>query len=283
MRTFADYDELVAALAPLDAIKVATWWRTAIPVWRASVVRRRPGLLRPGHRDELLPGRPRAPRRGARQLSAGVPLPDDLGLESRTAGGARARGRGDLAPDRPRAFRPLTGVERDRDTLLALGRSNPLKNLPLTLSAWRALPLPRPELLLFGSEPELADAGEPGIRYVENPSDAAVNELLNQATVFLQTSSHEGFCLPILEAMATGGAVVCTDAHGNRDFCADGDNCLMPAADSASVSAAVARLLADPGLRERLGRAGIATAARYGWPERLDALDRFMAEVSRRR
>ena len=38
VRTFADYDELVAALAPLDAIKVATWWRTASPVWRASVI-----------------------------------------------------------------------------------------------------------------------------------------------------------------------------------------------------------------------------------------------------
>ncbi len=109
--------------------------------------------------------------------------------------------------------------------VLALGRSNPLKNLPLTLEAWRRLPEPRPELCLFGIEPELAS--EPGIRYVTSPSDEEVNGLLNQATVFLQTSTHEGFCLPVLEAMATGGAVVCTDAHGNRDFCDDG-NCLMP-------------------------------------------------------
>ena len=38
VRSFADYDELEAALAPLEAIKVATWWKTATPVWRASVV-----------------------------------------------------------------------------------------------------------------------------------------------------------------------------------------------------------------------------------------------------
>ena len=63
------------------------------------------------------------------------------------------------------------------------------------------------------------------------PSDAEVNELLNTATVFVQTSRHEGFCLPVLEAMATGIPVVCTDAHGNRDFCRDGENCLMPAAE----------------------------------------------------
>ena len=49
-----------------------------------------------------------------------------------------------------------------------------------------------------------AGAGhEPGIRYVTAPSDEQVNELFNQATVFVQTSVHEGFCLPPLESMAT--------------------------------------------------------------------------------
>ena len=86
--------------------------------------------------------------------------------------------------------------------------SDPLKNLPLTLDAWRRLGRPRPELCLFGNQPELAS--DPGIRYVSAPSDVEVNELLNRATVFLQTSTHEGFCLPALEAMAASGAVVCT-------------------------------------------------------------------------
>ena len=48
-------------------------------------------------------------------------------------------------------------VARRDDMVLALGRSDPLKNLPLTLDAWRRLPEPRPELCLFGIEPELAD------------------------------------------------------------------------------------------------------------------------------
>ena len=157
--------------------------------------------------------------------------------------------------------------------ILALGRSNPLKNLPLTLEAWRALPEPRPELCLFGIEPELADA-EPGIRYVTSPTDAEVNELFNQATVFVQTSTHEGFCLPALEAMATGAAVVCTDAHGNRDFCEDGDNCLMPEADRQAVADAMAAAARGPGRCERTGTArGSQTAMRYAWSERIDALE----------
>ena len=126
-------------------------------------------------------------------------------------------------------------------------------------------------------------ASEPGIRYVTAPSDRQVNELLNQATVFLQTSLHEGFCLPILESMATGGAVVCTDAHGNRDFCTNGVNCLVPEADAGAVAAAVSRLLADPALRSGLGQAGLATAAGYGWAQRIDALENFMFQIARPR
>ena len=175
-------------------------------------------------------------------------------------------------------FHPRADVARREDMVLALGRANPLKNLPLTLAAWRALKQPRPELCLFGIEPEVAD-GE-GVRYVDSPDDDRVNELFCQATVFVQTSIHEGFALPPLEAMATGAAVVCTDAHGNRDFCVDGVNCLMPEPTARAVSAALARLLADPQLRARLGRAGIDTAQEYTWERRIDALEGFLRRVA---
>jgi glycosyltransferase involved in cell wall biosynthesis len=175
-------------------------------------------------------------------------------------------------------FRPRSEISRREDMVLAIGRSNPLKNLPLTLAAWRALPQPRPELCMFGIEPELAE-GE-GMRYVVSPDDEQVNELFCQATVFVQTSVHEGFALPPLEAMATGAAVVCTDAHGNRDFCMDGVNCLMPEPKAGAVSDAIARLLEDSELRGQLGQAGIATAQDYAWELRIDALEQFFGRVA---
>ncbi len=277
VHTFEDYDELELALAQVDAIKVATWWMTAGPVWRASVPRGVPVYFVQDIETSYYPDHERA-----RHAVLDSYRPEfhymtisnwnrerlaELGLDA------------ELIPPGIDLdlFRPRAEVARREDMVLAIGRSNPLKNLPLTVAAWRTLS-PRPELCMFGIEPELAT--EEGMRYVEGPDDERVGELLSEATVFVQTSTHEGFALPPLEAMATGGAVVCTDAHGNRDFCVDGVNCLMPEPNPRAVGAALARLLEDAELRARLGAAGIETARGYAWERRTDALEEFYRRVA---
>ena len=284
VHSFEFYDELVEALSAVDAVKVATWWNTAAPVWHASVLRGIPVYFVQDIETSYYPD-----DEHARNAVIDSYRPEFRYMTISSWNRERLQELGldaELIPPGIdlETFRPLAAVERRKDMVLALGRSNPLKNLPLTIEAWRALRERSdigepPELCLFGIEPELATDG--GMRHVQSPSDEEVNELFNQATVFVQTSTHEGFCLPPLEAMATGAAVVCTDAHGNRDFCVDGENCLMTEPDRASVSAALARALTDPPLRERLGRAGVQTASEYGWGRRIDALEEFLEEVAR--
>jgi GT2 family glycosyltransferase len=281
VHAFEFYEELVDALAGVDAIKIATWWNTAAPVWQASVLRGIPVYFVQDIETSYYPD-----DEAVRHAVMDSYRPEFRFMTISSWSRDRLRELGlDAALIPPgidlKTFGPRAEVRRRSDMVLALGRSNPLKNLPLTLDACKALERPRPELCLFGIEPQLA--GEEGMRYVESPSDEEVNELFNQATVFVQTSTHEGFALPPLEAMATGCAVVCTDAHGNRDFCVDGENCLMVAADRESVSDALARVLADPELRERLGRAGEQTAQDYDWERRIDALEQFLADLARPR
>jgi GT2 family glycosyltransferase len=273
VHSFEDYEELVDALSQVDAIKVATWWNTSAPVWRASVLRGVPVYFVQDIETSYYPDDERT-----RHAVIDSYRPEFVYMTISEWNRERLRELGLDAELIPPGidldtFRPLAEVERRADMVLALGRTNPLKNLPLTLDAWRAQPEPRPELCLFGIEPELA--AEPGVTYVISPTDEEVNELFNRATVFIQTSTHEGFALPPLESMATGGAVVCTDAHGNRDFCIDGGNCLMPEASVAAVSGALARLLGDGELRARLGEEGRRTAADYAWELRIDALEAF--------
>ena len=284
VHSFEDYEDLVAELAQLDAIKVATWWNTASPVWLSSVVRGIPVYLVQDIETSYYPD-----DENTRHAVIDSYRPEFHYMTISGWNRERLRELGldaELIPPGIdlQTFRALQGTERREDMVLALGRSNPLKNLPLTIDAWRGLaertPGGRlPELCLFGIEPRLAQ--EIGARHVQAPSDERVNELFNEATVFVQTSSHEGFALPPLEAMATGAAVVCTDAHGNRDFCVDGENCLMPEPRAGAVSDAIARLLGDPRLRERLGRAGMQTVKDYAWELRIDALEGFLERVSR--
>ncbi len=89
--------------------------------------------------------------------------------------------------------------------------------------------------------------------------------LLRAAGVFVALPlAAEGFYRPALEAMACGCAVVCADVLGNRAFCADEVTCLQPAHDDAAAhAAAVARLLEDATLRERIRRGGTTRAARF--------------------
>src|SRR5262249_53669215 len=82
-------------------------------------------------------------------------------------------------------FHPLPGVVRRDDVIVALGRSQPLKDFPLTRATFLALPQPRPELWLFGTEPQLAQGLGDRVRYIERPSDEEVNRLLNEATILL--------------------------------------------------------------------------------------------------
>jgi GT2 family glycosyltransferase/glycosyltransferase involved in cell wall biosynthesis len=278
VHSFADYHELSRALVLLDAIKVATWWMTAEPVWQASIPRGIPVYFVQDIETSYYPDHERA-----RHAVLDSYRPEFRYMTISAWNRERLRELGldaELIPPGIdlETFRPRAEVTRREDMVLALGRTNPLKNLPLTLAAWRALKEPRPELCMFGIEPQLADTD--GMTYVEAPEDERVGELFSEATVFVQTSVHEGFALPPLEAMATGAAVVCTDAHGNRDFCVDGENCLMPEPNQAAVSAAIARLLADPELRARLGAAGVRTAQDYAWERRIDELEAFFQRVA---
>ena len=275
VRTFATYADLRNALEPLDAIKVATWWNTGHSVWHAGLRRGIPVFFvqdietsyyagddamqshvlasyRQEFRYMTISGWNRQ-RLGEFGLTAAhIPPGIDLGTfqpleERRAPRGSAARPRPHQSSEEPAA---------DDRRLAAPGPDGA-----------------RPDLCLFGIEPELGPRY--GARYVDRPSDAEVNALFNECTVFVQTSRHEGFALPPLEAMATGAAVVCTDAHGNRDFCVDGVNCLMPDPDPESVAGAIGRLLADPQLRRQLGAAGMRTAAEYDWARRIDELEAF--------
>ncbi|HMH69913.1 MAG TPA: glycosyltransferase family 4 protein, partial [Candidatus Saccharimonadales bacterium] len=178
-------------------------------------------------------------------------------------------------------YRVKPELKRKSDVLLAVGRSFFQKNFVFSFESWKALGETRPNFWLFGSEPDMKSLDEK-ITYHTKPSDAEVNNLYNQATVFVQTSRHEGFCLPILEAMAAGAPVICTDAHGNRDFSIDGKTCLMVEQDNKKeLTAALNKLFTDKKLRDKLSKNALKEVQKYTWPVVTDQLVEFYADIEK--
>lgn len=70
-------------------------------------------------------------------------------------------------------------------------------------------------------------------------------------------SYREGLPKSLVEAAACGRAVVTTDVPGCRDAIISGvTGVLVPVKDAAALADAIQNLIADPALRERMGRAG---------------------------
>ncbi len=91
-----------------------------------------------------------------------------------------------------------------------------------------------------------------------------IPELMAAADLFCLTSRREGVPVSILEAMATGRAVVTTDVGGVSELVIAGETGVMvPPDDPAGLAAELAALVADAPRRAALGRAGQTRALNH--------------------
>ncbi|MEE4262934.1 MAG: glycosyltransferase family 4 protein [Desulfobacteraceae bacterium] len=80
---------------------------------------------------------------------------------------------------------------------------------------------------------------------------------LQEADAFALASLSEGISNAVLEAMSCGLPVVTTDCGGMREAVTDGvEGFIVPLRDPQAMAEALAKLAKNPGLRERMGKAG---------------------------
>ena len=159
------------------------------------------------------------PPRGARWLAIGRVSPNK-GLESTIAALAVARAHGDPAA-----------------TLLLIGK-------PATDSYDAALHRYAAELGLAGA-----------VQFAGHAGDATVASAYAGADVLVVTSEHEGFCVPVVEAMAAGLPVVAFD-QGAVPEVLGGAGVLVSDKDPYALAAAIAALLRDAPRRNAVVEAG---------------------------
>lgn len=93
---------------------------------------------------------------------------------------------------------------------------------------------------------------------------SSVQDIYRGAGIFLFLTSYEGFGLPVVEAQAMDIPVVCSDIPVLREVGGEGA-LYVERGDPAAVSAALYRLITDPGARAALVRQGAANRLRFGW------------------
>lgn len=176
-----------------------------------------------------------------------------------------------LTPDEERMLAALP-----REFVFYVGRFHARKNLPRLLDAMAQLAASRGEavpLVIAGrdmwSEQALRDhVAKLGlvdsVHFPGYVSDAALARLYRRARVFAFPTLHEGFGMPVLEAMAHGVPVLSSNVSSLPEVCGDAAVLVDPR-DAAAIADGLSRILDDAVLRARLAAAGPARAKEFTW------------------
>ncbi|MBP0595364.1 glycosyltransferase family 4 protein [Paraburkholderia sp. LEh10] len=183
-------------------------------------------------------------------------------------------------------FTPHT-AEQTRDVLsryelthgqyfAAVGTLEPRKNLHAALDAHARLPMPvrrRFPLVLIGGEGWLTESlhaalvtslNDGTVRKLGYVSDEALPVLTAGALALVYPSMYEGFGLPVIEAMAAGVPVICSNARALMEVAGDA-GLLCDPSDIAGFADAMQMLIDDAALRALLVARGRKRAGLFSW------------------
>jgi glycosyltransferase involved in cell wall biosynthesis len=176
-------------------------------------------------------------------------------------------------------FSPAPSAERDY--LLFVGTLEPRKGLGDLLEAWRALPAPRPRLLLCGDRGWKTVIGDiAGVELTGFVDRERLRELYRGALAFVYPSRYEGFGIPPLEAMACGAPVVATRTGAIGDYAKDAALLVDPG-DVPALREALARIVRDGVLRRELRVRGAERAKLFTWDRSAELMTELLAEAAR--
>jgi glycosyltransferase involved in cell wall biosynthesis len=162
--------------------------------------------------------------------------------------------------------------------LLYVGTIQPRKNLERLIDAFARLvqakkDMPGLQLVLAGrrgwlSDGILARAREVGLDdqvvFTGYVREEDLGALYSAAGLFVMPSLYEGFCMPVLEAMAVGTPVVSSNASSLPEVVGDAALLFDPR-DIDAMASAMGRGLLDDGLRQELVARGCERAKSYTW------------------
>ena len=160
--------------------------------------------------------------------------------------------------------------------ILFVGTLEPRKNLMHLLEAYSLMRKRRPEaprLVLAGAmgwrsenlRDRLEKLGEDdGVEVLGYVDESRLEYLYAHALALICPSKYEGFGMPILEAMAAGCPVICSNLPV-FDEVTGGEALFCEQSDPEDIASAMERVIGDSALRAKLSRGGRIQARRFTW------------------
>jgi glycosyltransferase involved in cell wall biosynthesis len=111
--------------------------------------------------------------------------------------------------------------------------------------------------------------------------EANIPAVLKASDIMLLPSCQEPFGLAVVEAMLSRTAVIASDSGAIPEIIThEHDGLLFPAGDATALAQTIQRLVADQGLRQRLGDEGYRTAhRRFLLARMVDEIEDYYSEI----
>lgn len=150
--------------------------------------------------------------------------------------------------------------------ILFVGGVGIRKGAPELVSAFSSLAGEAMLVLAGPVEPGWSPPASGNIRCLGAIAGDAVVEAMRKADIFCLPSREEGLALSLLQAMASGLAVVATPESGAAELISNGvEGYLVEAGDTAALAEALGELIASPRRRTAMGRSARARALEFTW------------------
>jgi len=179
---------------------------------------------------------------------------------------------------RSAAMRARMGAGPDRVVFAYVGRLAPEKGVHTAIEAMHTIRARHGDAVRFvlaGDGPDEAKCratAPEGTWFAGALSGIELSQFYASADCFIFPSATETFGNVVLEAMASGLAVIAPDAGPTLEFARAGTALTCPTGDVPALVSRVERLLADPALVASLGAAAAEESARWGWDAVWDRL-----------
>ncbi len=173
------------------------------------------------------------------------------------------------------SFRPIPNIKKQKHTLLFVGNELPHKNMPTLLSAIALVKKNIPDIKLM----KIGSGGWRGTRAKLmklikklNIKDAVffkqnvpnITDYYNSAEALILPSLYEGFGLPVLEAMACGCPVICSNTTALPEIAGDAALYVDPK-QSYDIAEKIIALLTNKQLKQKLIRKGLERNKKFTW------------------